>query len=196
MVLDAFTQLLEAYVSTQASPITDALALQGLQYISNSLFKSFKQGNNIDARCDMSYAAMLSGIVLVNAGLGAVHGFASSIAGFFDVPHGIICGTLLGAVNRKNINKLLDGNGSNGLIEKYNNVGKLFIKETDNQGPHLLIAFADVIDKLIDELQMPKLAKFGIKEEHIAKIVSNTTVKNNTIHLDKIDLSEILKKRI
>jgi alcohol dehydrogenase class IV len=194
--LDAFTQLLEAYTSTQASPMTDALAFNGLQYIANSLLKSCKQGDNIEARCDMSYAAMLSGIALANAGLGAVHGFASSIAGYFDVPHGIICGTLLGAVTRKNIDKLLDGNGNNELIEKYINVGRLFLKEPEKHETHLLNSFANAIDNLIDELQMPKLGKFEIKEKNIDKIVSGTAIKNNAVQLNRGELIEILKQRV
>ena len=54
----------------------------------------------------MSFAALTSGICLANAGLGVVHGFASSIGGMYEIPHGIICGTLMADSNEMNIRKL------------------------------------------------------------------------------------------
>ena len=41
--LDALTQLLEAYVSTQASPMTDALALSGLQAVASGFVRAVEQ---------------------------------------------------------------------------------------------------------------------------------------------------------
>ena len=54
----------------------------------------------------MSFAALTSGICLANAGLGVVHGFASSIGGMYDIPHGLICGTLMASANEINVREL------------------------------------------------------------------------------------------
>jgi alcohol dehydrogenase class IV len=85
--MDCFTQLTEAYFSTKSNPFTDALALEGIKSIKTSLKESYINGGNIEARTGMSFAALTSGICLANAGLGAVHGFASSIGGMYNIPH-------------------------------------------------------------------------------------------------------------
>ncbi len=54
----------------------------------------------------MSFAALTSGICLANAGLGVVHGFASSIGGRYNIPHGVICGTLMAVTNDVTVRKL------------------------------------------------------------------------------------------
>jgi alcohol dehydrogenase len=94
--MDAFTQLLEPYLSPIASPLTDALALSGLEKIRDCLIPACTdRGGDVQVRAGMAFASMLSGVVLANAGLGIVHGLASPIGGFFPVPHGVVCGTLV-----------------------------------------------------------------------------------------------------
>ena len=103
--MDAFTQLLESYVSIQANPMTDALALQGLKQIKKYLLRAFLEGDqNFEARSGMALAAMFSGITLSHAGLGLVHGFASPLGGFYDIPHGVVCGSLMAPVFAHTIN--------------------------------------------------------------------------------------------
>lgn len=194
--LDAFTQLLESYFSTQSSILTDNFAFEGLKLVANSLEKVVADGNNIEARTEMALAAYLSGICLANAGLGAVHGFASSVGGYFDIPHGIICGTLLGSTNRKNIEKLLIDKTNNEMIEKYARIGKLFCKEINKSDEFYIHEFADAVDRLIEKLKMPKLSTYGVSTEDINRIVAITSCKNNPVPLTKEDLSEILLKRI
>lgn len=59
---------------TNCSPITDALSLNGIRYFSEGFIQSYLNGYNyLDARKCMSYASMLVGICLANAGLGTVH---------------------------------------------------------------------------------------------------------------------------
>ncbi len=94
--MDAFTQLLESYLSTTSNPLTDAIALSGLEMVQKYLERAVDDGSDLEARSGMAYAAFCSGITLANAGLGVVHGFASSIGGKIDIPHGLVCASLMG----------------------------------------------------------------------------------------------------
>ena len=108
--MDALTQLLEAYTSLRAGPLTDALALSGLEAARDGLvaWHADPDGPGAgEARSRMAYAALLSGICLAHAGLGAVHGLASPLGAQFPVPHGAACGATLAAVTATNIGALV-----------------------------------------------------------------------------------------
>ena len=93
--LDALTQLIEAYVSIRANPVTDGFCVQGIPLAARSLRRAFHHGHEPEARRDMSLAALFSGLALANAGLGVVHGFAAPLGGRFPAPHGAICAAIL-----------------------------------------------------------------------------------------------------
>ncbi len=66
--LDALTQLLESWVSSKASPITDALALSGLEHVAAGFLRACEDGeNDLEARGHMAYAALLSGLTLAKS---------------------------------------------------------------------------------------------------------------------------------
>ena len=88
--MDAFTQLLEAFVSTAANPFTDAFARSGLAAVTRSLRKACESPSDLEARSDMAWAAYASGVSLAHAGLGIVHGLASPIGSYYPIPHGVV----------------------------------------------------------------------------------------------------------
>ena len=83
--------------------------MEGLKAVKSSIVQSYQNGQDIEARTGMSFAALTSGICLANAGLGVVHGFASSIGGMFNIPHGVVCGTLMAQANAINVRELRKG---------------------------------------------------------------------------------------
>ncbi len=194
--LDAITQLLEAFVSTGASPLTDALAESGLQKAFGSIIRAVDNGNDTGARSGMAYAALLSGIVLASAGLGAVHGYASVLGGYYDIPHGVICGTLLGSVTRANIQKLRRSGSGDEYLEKYSAAGRLMCAEKDKDKDYYLDHLADELDRLIEALELPRLGSYGIKPSDVPVLAAGTGIKNNPVQLGRSDLEEILHTRI
>jgi alcohol dehydrogenase len=106
--MDALTHAVEAYVSTIATPITDACALQAIRLIAKSLRAAVANGEDIQAREDMSYAEFLAGMAFNGASLGYVHGVAHQFGGFYNLPHGVCNAILLPYISRFNLNAKME----------------------------------------------------------------------------------------
>lgn len=85
---DALTHAIEAYISVNANPYSDGLALQAISLISRSLREAVKNGKNKEARINMAYGSYLAGLSFFNAGVGAIHALAYPLGGQFHIPHG------------------------------------------------------------------------------------------------------------
>jgi alcohol dehydrogenase class IV len=199
--MDAFTQLLEAYVSTKASPITDSLAFSGMKFMIESLIGACSYGaSDVNVRARMAYGSLMSGITLANAGLGIVHGLASPIGGMLEIPHGVVCGTLLSEATKMNI-KMLQRQGKSGRdgLRKYADIGALITgSENVNEGKvdEFCSKLVETLDKWTNELKIDKLGKYGITAEDIESIIEKSGLKNNPVNLNKEDIKTIVLNRI
>src|SRR6202030_1728027 len=97
------------FVSVRATPLTDGLAREGLRRAGLGLRAAYADGGDLTARADMATCALLGGMALANAKLGAVHGLAGVIGGTADVPHGFACAALLAPVIEANVRALRPG---------------------------------------------------------------------------------------
>ena len=196
--MDAFTQLLESYVSVQSTPLTDALAYSGLCHASENLISACTNGaENVKVRSGMAYAALLSGVTLANAGLGIVHGLASALGGMFNIPHGVVCATLMGAANKVTVNALKRQKESGEhALAKYTRIGVLL--SGDDSGD--IYRSCDVLIRKLEEwadlLHLPPLSEFGVKESDIEKIIDRTGNKNNPVKLDRSEIRQIIESRM
>lgn len=193
--MDAFCQLLEAYLSPHSSPLTDTLALNGMDALKYALIPAVREGDkNLEARSAMAYAAYLSGLVLANAGLGVIHGFAGSLGGYFDIPHGVICGTLAAACVEKNIERLKE-KGDIPALEKYGRVGRLLAGPAGSLGESLE-GLVEKMNLWVDSLGLPRLRSLGLQEKDLERIAAETADRNNPVSLSPEDKIEILQKRL
>ncbi len=192
--MDALCQLLESYMSDASNPMTDALALSGLGFAAASLVDvCTKEPLNLDKRGKMSYAALLSGITLANAGLGVVHGFASSIGGLFDIPHGVLCGTMLPEAVRISIQEAFENSRTNEwMIRKYVALGETLCGFVSKDDKKTCAALADYLFRLKEALKLPGLSKFGITSTDAERIALKTSNKNNPIKLNREQLSQLV----
>ncbi len=191
--MDAFTQLLESFLSTAGNAVTDALAYEGLQQVSRSLRQAYYSGSDIEARTGMALAAYLSGVTLTNAGLGLVHGFAASIGGYFPIAHGVICSSLMPAVNRVTVRKLRSQRSNDNALAKYATIGKMFAGVENNSLEYYVDFLLDTIEKWTVEMNIPRLSHGGVTSSGFAKIVNATDNKNNPVALNKEEMMEILE---
>ena len=193
--MDCFTQLVEAYLSTNGSCLTDTFALQGIEAIARSLTLAYTESENIEARSDLSYAAMLSGIVLANAGLGTVHGFASAVGGVIPVPHGVVCGTLMEPANRLALTRLRESNGEHPTLRKYSILGQIFSDQPQQNDTWYQDHFINTLTTMSSTLNIPDLSKYQITDDAVEKILSDTSNKYNPVNFDRNDLATILMSK-
>jgi alcohol dehydrogenase class IV len=194
--MDALTQLLESYVSTNATPVTDSLCISGLSAIASGLQEAVLHPDNVHARGEMSYASMISGITLANAGLGIVHGFASVIGGYFNIPHGVVCGTLMGAVTRANISQLQKADHNPTALGKYAQAGRILLHKPAMSDQLACGELTNRIESWIEKFRIPKLGQYGMQSADLEKIVAETDQKQNPVKLSDMALINILKARI
>lgn len=193
--MDAFTQLLESYVSTGASPLTDAIALSGIGAAVDCLPAAYEDGGDLDARSGMSYASLLSGITLANAGLGVVHGLAGVLGGMFEIPHGVACGTLLGAATRANMESLR-ASGEARPLEKYALAASAMPGGTGGSTSEECDRLLAVIDAWTAEFSLPGLGEYGISASDLPRIAERAGLKYNPARLERAELERILAERL
>lgn len=100
--MDALTHAVEAYVSTAATPITDASAIKAIELIAQNLKTAVDNGEDREAREAMQYGEYLAGMAFSNASLGYVHSMAHQLGGVYDLVHGLCNAILLPVVSRFN----------------------------------------------------------------------------------------------
>lgn len=194
--MDCFTQLVEGYLSTNGSPVTDLLALEGLKGLQRSLRRVYQDGDNLAARADLAYGALLSGIVLCNGGLGTIHGFASTIGGMFHIPHGLVCGTLMAQTNLQTLNELRKTSQENIALVKYTRLGQLMSARTGKTDSWYQDFFIEELLQLTEDLQIQRLGDFGVTADDITAIVQQTSNKYNPVQLSNNSLAAILHSRL
>ncbi|MEK7323199.1 MAG: iron-containing alcohol dehydrogenase [Pseudomonadota bacterium] len=173
--MDALTQLLESYVSSQANPLTDALALSGIRAVRGSFFPAWR-GDGPDAadgRAGLAYGALLSGITLAQVGLGSVHGLASPLGAFFPIPHGVVCGSLLATASAVNIRALRVRAPDSPALKKYAELGALLSGSAHGDETAACDALIATLVAWTEQLGLPRLRDYGVALADFDKIVAH-----------------------
>jgi alcohol dehydrogenase len=164
--MDALTHAIEAYVSTAATPITDAVALKAITLIQQNLATAVSNGEDINAREQMAYAQFMAGMAFNNASLGYVHAMAHQLGGFYDLPHGVCNAVLLPHVQRYNAQVCPER-----LRDIASSMGVDVSTMSAEQGANAAIA---AIEKLASQVGIPAgLEELGAKTSDIAMLADN-----------------------
>lgn len=189
--LDAITQLIEPFVSIRANALTDLYCVDGLRRAITALPRAYANGADLAARCDMSFASMLSGLCLANAGLGAVHGFAAPLGGMLNAPHGALCAAVLPHATAINIRALRARVPDSPSLAKYSQIAELLTGERHAE------ACIGALATLSKQLNIPSLRTFGLTPADFAITVERaaaaSSMKANPLPLSAAELTEILE---
>ncbi|MGR1198363.1 L-threonine dehydrogenase [Aeromonas hydrophila] len=164
--MDALTHAIEAYVSTIATPVTDASAIMAIQLIAKNLRTAVNQGDDLHAREQMAYAQFLAGMAFNNASLGYVHAMAHQLGGFYDLPHGVCNAVLLPHVQAYNAQVCAAR-----LKDVARHMGVDVSAMNDEQGAAAAIA---AIQQLARDVKIPTgLEQLGVKADDFNLLAEN-----------------------
>jgi len=199
--MDAFTQLLESYVSLRASPFTDALASSAMQAFRDGFWQAWEVDDPLAQKGyqKLAYASLCSGITLAQCGLGSVHGLASPLGAFFPIPHGVVCGTLVAAATRTNIEALRQREPNNPALRKYAEAGILLSGRMFSSESAAQDGLAELLEQWTERLSLPRLGDFGMTEEDIGRVVANCrggSMQTNPLALSDDELAALLQQRL
>jgi alcohol dehydrogenase class IV len=190
--LDALTQLIEPLVCNRANPLSDALCRDGIARVARALPVAMREPLNVGARAELALGAFYSGIALTNAGLGAVHGLAAPLGGWFHAPHGAVCAALLPHVLRVNLRALRERLPASPVLARFDEVSRLLTGNAAaraDDGP----AWCAALNR---ELGIPPLETWGVREVDLAPLAEKALVassmKANPLPLTTADLIEVL----
>lgn len=193
--MDALTHAIEAYVSLNAEPISDAYAEMAIRLISENIRTATYKPMDLEARANMAIASTLAAAAFVNGGLGAVHGIAQSMGGIAHTPHGIANSLLLPYVLELNVK---------GNPKKFAKIAELMGEKTEGlsvrDAANLSIK---AVSTLAEDLKIPmKLheLKIPVTEEMFETIVKGTMeyrlLALNPVKVSENDVYEILNKAL
>jgi len=194
--LDALTQLIEPYVSTRANSMTDLFCIEGMRHAATALPRAFENGGDREARASMSWASLLGGLALANAGLGAVHGFAAPLGGMFPIPHGAACAAVLPHAVEINIRALREREPESRALGRYEEVARILTgrpQATAADGARWL-------GMLCRRLEVPALRTYGVTETDIPALAEKaaraSSMQANPIKLTREELEESVSRAL
>jgi alcohol dehydrogenase class IV len=184
--LDAVTQCIEPYLSSQANPLTDALCRAAIPMGLAALAR-LAHTDCPDARDRMAYVSLTGGLALANAGLGAVHGLAGVIGGRFAAPHGLVCGRLLGPV------LALNAKSGTRHRDRYDQIAAWI---SDAFGLPVEQAFVALTDQL-DRWELPRLGAWIAADADLEAIATDaaaaSSMRTNPEALTSADLISAIR---
>lgn len=161
--LDALTHAIEAYTSRKAQSLSDTFALSAVKRIFKFLPAAFKEGNNIEAREQMSVAALEAGIAFNNASVTIVHGMSRPIGALFHVPHGLSNAMLL----KNCLSFVLDG-----AYERFADLGRAIGAAGEQEDDKTASEkFLKAVEKICAELETSTLEQFGVNKEEFFNVI-------------------------
>lgn len=189
--MDALTHAIEAVVANGANDVTDSTALYAIKQIFDFLPRAVKNGQDIEAREQMSYACFLNGIAFSNAGLGNVHAMAHQLGGVYDLPHGVCNAMLLPIVEEEN---------AKSAPKKFRVIAETIGFNTADKSDEQCVDYViGRIKALSEEVGIPKsLKELGVNEPNIDLLAENSMkdacAGANPVYFDKEKLVELFNK--
>lgn len=171
--IDAMIHALEAYISTAASPFSDAMAEKALELIGGNIRRYVANRKDEEAASAMIVGSLFAGIAFSFARLGNVHAMSHPVSAYFNVPHGVANAILLPTI--LDYNKMADSG-------KYRKIYNYISKTPAFEGEFVPEMLVEEIEKLNDLLGIPKsLTEVGVTEDKIPAMAEDAMKSGNIL---------------
>lgn len=202
--IDVLTHAIEAYISTRANDISDALSEKAIRYVFTYLDRAYKDGNDKEAREKMHMASTMAGMAFNIASLGINHSIAHAAGARWHISHGRLNGILLPNIIRYNAG-IIEGSYAKNtapVTNRYAEIAK-FLGLNAGSAQMGVRSLINAILALEKRLSIPKsLSEWGVSKEQFeldkeviaeAALTDRCTV-TNPISPTKEDIITILGK--
>lgn len=189
---DALAHAVEAYLSPLAYPLSDALAFGAVKLIGESLVKSVKKGDDLEARSKMALASSMAGMAIAQAGVIAGHAFGMTIGGILNTSHGRTVGILLPHVMTYSLPEIPEKIAGLAGALNVSIVGDP-VKDAER--------VIEAIKEMMEEINFPtRLGALGVNKENLPQILEDSMtqgdISNNPRKLDRESAQKFLESII
>ncbi len=189
--VDALVHAVESYLSVNASPITDAIALGAIKLIAKALPKAYANPANLQTREDMATASLMAGMAFGNAGVGAVHALAYPLGGRFNIAHGVSNALLLPYVMEWN---------KMACVERFRDIAEAMgVRVADLSDKDAADQAVKAMADLCAAVDIPSgMRSFNVPEDAIAAMAEEASkidrlMRNNPRKLTAADIEKIYR---
>ena len=181
--VDALTHAVEAYVSVNASPTTDGLALQAIRLISQSIRTAVKNGQDQAARTKMSEGSYIAGLAFFNAGVAGVHALAYPLGGQFHIPHGesnaVLLPYVMGYIRQSCTKRMAD------ILEALGGNSSFLSEEEASK------KCVELLEQLVEDVGIPStLGGFNIPESALERLTEDGVQQKRLLARSPLPLHE------
>ena len=169
--IDAMVHALEAYISKDASPFSDAMAEKALELIGKNIRRYVADRTDIEAAEAMITGSLFAGIAFSWARLGDVHAMSHPVSAYFDVPHGVANAILLPTIVEYNA---LADRGK--YLKLFNYISLTPASEAEFE-PFMLV---DLLTELNEQLGIPgSLGEVGVTADKFDAMADDAMKSGN-----------------
>ncbi len=174
--LDAMVHCIEAYANRFSHPAVDIYAIEGIRLIAANLRRAVENGNDVEARHQLSLGSLYGGLCLGPVNTGAVHALAYPLGGEFKIAHGVSNSVLLPHVVKYNLESAID---------RYADIAIALGVEPSSNGEETAKRGLLRMRELSNQCGIPQhLSEMGVPREAIPQLASSAMtvtrlLKNN-----------------
>jgi len=186
--MDALTHAIEAFVSSYANPLTEALCVKAIELVAQNLRTAVAEGGDLGARTNMLIASYMAGLAFSNSSLGIVHTLAETMGGYYRIPHGVTNALMLPHVMEFN---------ASAVPGRFATIARLMGEDTGGMTTETSAEMSwRAVRRLSEEVGLPQtLRQVGVKKEDLPGMIASAdkwaNLSGNPRDVKREDIEEI-----